>query len=396
MVRSIACFPSFGQRPPVVNRAGRRLGETRLLLSCSAFSSCVRAQDHDQPEVRPPHALQDAVRHDRRDRVAGARHRRERGDLLAVQPDAAASRCRCRSRSGWSTSRRPAPSRARSRATRRATATRSSATRCSATSQKVQTVVHRHRRAPALRRQPRVSGTDAERRRACWCRAATSRCSACTPALGRLLGPERRSARVGESHVVVLSHAYWPTPVRGGSRRAQPAAHRQRPDADDRRRGAARASTGRRSGTKPQVFVPITLRGYDAARLQGLRQPPELLGVPVRAAEARRRRSSRRAPALNVPYHAIVNDVEAPLQKGMSEQTMARFRAKPIMLEPGGRGQSSDARGREDAAPAAARRHRLRAADRLRQHREPAARAVRGARRRDGGAAVDRRQPRGS
>ena len=32
--------------------------------------------------------------------------------------------------------------------------------------------------------------------------------------------------------------------------------------------------------------------------------------------------------AINGPYRAIVNDVEAPLQKGMSEQTMARFKAQ--------------------------------------------------------------------
>src|SRR5262249_51624791 len=45
--------------------------------------------------------------------------------------------------------------------------------------------------------------------------------------------------------------------------------------------------------------------------------------------------------ALSVPYHNIVNDVEAPLQKGMSEQTMTRFKAKPILVEGGARGQSS-------------------------------------------------------
>ena len=44
---------------------------------------------------------------------------------------------------------------------------------------------------------------------------------------------------------------------------------------------------------------------------------------------------------INVPYSAILNDVEAPLQQGMSEQTMARFRAKKIALAPGARGQSS-------------------------------------------------------
>ena len=45
--------------------------------------------------------------------------------------------------------------------------------------------------------------------------------------------------------------------------------------------------------------------------------------------------------ALNGQYHAIVNDVEAPLQKGMSEQTLARFKAKAIGVDPGARGQST-------------------------------------------------------
>src|SRR4029078_8144276 len=45
--------------------------------------------------------------------------------------------------------------------------------------------------------------------------------------------------------------------------------------------------------------------------------------------------------SLGTQYHAIINDVEAPLQTGMTAQTMARFRAKPILLAPGGRGQSS-------------------------------------------------------
>ena len=35
-----------------------------------------------------------------------------------------------------------------------------------------------------------------------------------------------------------------------------------------------------------------------------------------------------------------MNEVEAPLQQGMSEQTMARFRAKKITLAPGSRGQT--------------------------------------------------------
>src|SRR5437660_637376 len=45
--------------------------------------------------------------------------------------------------------------------------------------------------------------------------------------------------------------------------------------------------------------------------------------------------------SLDPQYRAIVNDVEATLQTGMSPQTLARFKTKPILLEPGARGQSA-------------------------------------------------------
>ena len=44
---------------------------------------------------------------------------------------------------------------------------------------------------------------------------------------------------------------------------------------------------------------------------------------------------------LNAVYKPIINDVEAPLQKGMSDQTMAKFKAKPLVVQEGRRGQSS-------------------------------------------------------
>jgi len=56
--------------------------------------------------------------------------------------------------------------------------------------------------------------------------------------------------------------------------------------------------------------------------------------------------------ALNTQYHAIVNDVEAPLQKGMSEQTMARFKTKALTMEVGDRGQSSCQHRGSDQDPA--------------------------------------------
>ena len=53
--------------------------------------------------------------------------------------------------------------------------------------------------------------------------------------------------------------------------------------------------------------------------------------------------------AINGPYRAIINDVEAPLQKGASDQTMTRFKAKTITVVDGRRGQSDV--DREASAP---------------------------------------------
>jgi predicted permease len=91
-------------------------------------------------------------------------------------------------------------------------------------------------------------------------------------------------------------------------------------------------------GARPKVFLPISMRaalqpwfkGFDDrknywAYLFARLKP----GVSIEQART----------ALNLPYHAIINDVEAPLQK-MSEQTMARFRARQVMVDAGARGQS--------------------------------------------------------
>ncbi len=155
---------------------------------------------------------------------------------------------------------------------------------------------------------------------------------------------------------------------------------------------APKGFDGTTLGVKPKVYVPITMRGFSQpskafdnrrnywAYLFARLKP----GVSIEQART----------AMATPYHTIVNDVEAPLQKGMSPQTHG---AVPGEADPARAGQPRPERVSKeatDAADAAARGHRIRAADRLREHREPAAGARRSARGRDGGAPVDRRRPR--
>jgi predicted permease len=158
------------------------------------------------------------------------------------------------------------------------------------------------------------------------------------PLLGRVFD-STDDRLVGEAPVVVLSYAYWTS--RFG---ANPDVLNQPLIVNGQTLTivgvAPRGFDGTTLGSKPDVFVPITLRGmmqpgwrawanrqnywvYLFARLRP--------GVSIKNASA----------ALNTQYHAIINDVEAPLQKGMSDQTLAKFRAKPILVEAGGLGQSS-------------------------------------------------------
>ena len=93
-------------------------------------------------------------------------------------------------------------------------------------------------------------------------------------------------------------------------------------------------------GDSPDIFVPLTMRGLMQPGFNGFENRRQYWayvfarlkpGVSIQEATT----------AINGPYHAIVNDVEAPLQKGMSEQRMVEFKAKLITTEPGNRGQSS-------------------------------------------------------
>jgi len=158
------------------------------------------------------------------------------------------------------------------------------------------------------------------------------------PALGRLFD-STDDRLVGEAPVAVLGYGYWtskfgadpnvlnkPLIVNGQTLTIVGVA----PSGFD----------GTTLGSKPDVFVPITLRGtmQPGYRSWDVRQSYSLYlfarlrpGVTIDSARQ----------ALNAQYHAIVNDVEAPQQRGMSDATLAKFRQKPILVEPGGLGQSS-------------------------------------------------------
>ena len=156
--------------------------------------------------------------------------------------------------------------------------------------------------------------------------------------LGRLLTPNDDQA-IGGHYVTVLSHAFWQSQL-GGDRGVL--------DKQMIINGhpmtivgvAPEGFSGTTLGERPYVYVPISMRGvmnngwtgFDDRRsywiyLFGRLKP----GATIEQAGA----------SINTIYSHLVNDVEVPLQKGITQKTLAQFKAKKILLTDGRRGQSS-------------------------------------------------------
>lgn len=159
-----------------------------------------------------------------------------------------------------------------------------------------------------------------------------------TPALGRLFTPADDQT-VGGHFVVILSYDYW---------RNRFALNPNVLNDTLLVNGQAmtivgvtpRGFSGTTLGQRPDVFVPLTMRAQMQPGFKGFenrRQYWAYLFARLKPGVSR----EQATVSINGPYHAIINDVEAPLQKGMSEQTLARFTSKVITTEPGNRGQSS-------------------------------------------------------
>jgi len=157
------------------------------------------------------------------------------------------------------------------------------------------------------------------------------------PTLGRLFTRDD-DRTIGGHYIAVLDYSYWQNQL-GSS----PNVVGQKITINGQQMTiigvAPRGFDGTTLGTKPYVFVPITMRavmspgfrGFDDRRSYWVYLFARLKpGATIEQARA----------AINTVYRPIINDVEAPRQKGMSQQTMTKFRAKVVTLADGGRGQS--------------------------------------------------------
>ena len=157
------------------------------------------------------------------------------------------------------------------------------------------------------------------------------------PALGRLLGPDDDQT-IGSNFVTVLSYGYWQAHL-GSDPGVVGRTITVNGQALTIVGVAPQGFEGTTLGSRPYVFVPISMRGVLTTGFSNFEDRRDYWiyvfgrlkpGVSLAQASA----------GLNALYHPILTDVEAPLQKGMSDQTLTRFKAKQVVLAPGWRGQS--------------------------------------------------------
>ncbi len=158
-------------------------------------------------------------------------------------------------------------------------------------------------------------------------------------ALGRAFGPDDDRIIDGQ-YIVVISHSLWRdrfgarTDVIGKSMTVNG-------NPMEIIGVLPKSFEGATAGSRPLVYVPLTMRwafsttgykGYENRRDYSL----YLFGRLKSGGSL-----EQAAAELNAVYRPILAEVEAPLQEGMSEQTLARFKDKSMLVSPGYRGQSS-------------------------------------------------------
>ncbi len=158
------------------------------------------------------------------------------------------------------------------------------------------------------------------------------------PSLGRLI-TEADDRTIGEHAVAVLGHGYWTTHLGG-----DPTVLDETIVINGRPMTvigvAPPGFDGTTLGTRPDLYIPITMRATVNTWFDGFEERRSYWAYLFARLKPGQDIDAARSE-INTVYRSIINDVEAPLQEGMSDQTMGRFRAKQLTVEPGQRGQSS-------------------------------------------------------
>jgi predicted permease len=158
------------------------------------------------------------------------------------------------------------------------------------------------------------------------------------PALGRLITPGDDQT-TGAHPVAVLGYAFWHSRLGGN-----PAVLNQVLTVNGKPMTiigvAPEDFEGTTVGARPYVFLPMTMAEELGVTFREGLQSRTNYWVYLFARLKPGVSMEQAATAINTTYNPIINEVDAPLQRGMSDATMKRFREKRITLAEGRRGQS--------------------------------------------------------
>jgi predicted permease len=158
------------------------------------------------------------------------------------------------------------------------------------------------------------------------------------PAAGRLFTPDDDKV-IGNNFIAVLSYDFWERNLG-----LDPTIIGQTITINGRSMTvigvAPQGFTGTTLGERPRIYVPISMRGLMQPGWRGM-ENRRSYWVYAFARLKPGVSMERAAVAMNTIYRPIIEGTEAPLQEGMTPETMSRFRKKEIVLEDGRRGQSS-------------------------------------------------------
>ncbi len=159
-----------------------------------------------------------------------------------------------------------------------------------------------------------------------------------TPSIGRLIQPAD-DAVIGANFVTVLSHEFWMERYGG-----DPKAVGQTIIVNGKTLSiigvAPQGFRGTTLGAEPMIYVPVGMRAAVSTwRNQFENRRSYWVYVFGRLKPGASLQQSQ--TQINQLYSNILVNVEAPLQEGMSDVTMKRFKARQITMTPGARGQSS-------------------------------------------------------
>lgn len=146
-------------------------------------------------------------------------------------------------------------------------------------------------------------------------------------AAGRLLTPDD-DRTVGGHYVAVLAYSYWET-----QHGLNPAIVGDLITINGQPYTvvgvAPRGFEGTTLGDRPRVFVPLTMRGQVSPGFSGWDNRRQYWAYVFGRLKEGVTIDQVRA-ALNALYVPILNDVEAPLQTGLSDQMLARFKGRSV------------------------------------------------------------------